>query len=95
MGVEWYRQFVHVSGGIEHEAGADVSQQVLKEVVGCNDHLGIMGRLRWRVKNFSGGIAIGGYSAIASIQERENRKYIRPRLFLDTYWSYTTRVLRL
>jgi REP element-mobilizing transposase RayT len=97
MGVEWYRQFVHVSGGIEQgvEIESDVMKRVIKEVVGCNGHLGIMGRLRWRVKNFSGGIAIGGYSAIASIQKTENRKYIRPRLFLDTYWAYSTRVLRL
>ncbi len=94
-GVEWYRQFVYAAGEIEYEIGTHISERLIKEVVGCNEHLGIMGRLRYRVKNFSEGVALGGYSAIANIQKTENRKYIQPRLFLDTYWSYTTRVLRL
>jgi REP element-mobilizing transposase RayT len=93
--VNWYRQFVYSAGGIEHEGKAHVPQQIIDEVKGCNGQLGILGRLRYRVKNFSEGIAIGGFSAISGIQKSENRKKICPRLFLDAYWSYTTRVLRL
>jgi hypothetical protein len=46
------------------------------------------------VKNFSEGAAIGGASSIERFQGESNRKYIRARNFLDTYWSYATRVLR-
>jgi hypothetical protein len=93
--MDWYRQFVYLAGGVEREGKAHLPEEVIDEVVSLNGHLGIVGRLGYRVKNFSEGIAIGTYSAIANIQESENRKNIRPRLFLNTYWAYTTRVLRL
>ena len=95
FGVEWYRQFVYTAGGIEHEGKAHLPKELIDQVVSCSGHLGILGRLRYRVKNFSEGIAIGGYLAIADIQKSENRKNIRPRLFFNTYWAYTPRVLRL
>jgi putative transposase len=95
FGVEWYRQFVYVSGGIEREGKGHIPKETVKEVLACSGHFGIIGRLRYRVRNFSEGIAIGGYSSIAELQKTSNRKYIRPRSFLDDYWSCTTRVLRL
>jgi REP element-mobilizing transposase RayT len=95
LNMDWYRQFVYLAGGVEREGKAHLPEEVIDEVVSLNGHLGIVGRLGYRVKNFSEGIAIGTYSAIANIQESENRKNIRPRLFLNTYWAYTTRVLRL
>jgi putative transposase len=95
VGIEWYRQFVYESGGIKRKDKASIPQSIVDQVVACNGHLGITGRLRYRIKNFSEGIAIGGYTAIAELQASGNRKYIRPRAFLDTYWAYTTRVLKL
>jgi len=94
-GSEWYRQFVYVSGGIKREGKAHIPQKTVEEVLLYNHHFGIIGRLRYRVKNFSESIAIGSFSSICKFQETANRKYIRPRSFLDSYWSYTTRVLRL
>jgi len=94
-GSEWYRQFVYVSGGIKREGKAHIPEKTVEEVLAYNNHFGIMGRLRYRIRNFSESIAIGSYTAISQLQEMNNRKNIRPRLFLDAYWSYTTRVLRI
>lgn len=95
MSVNWYRQFIYLAGGIEHEGKAHLSNRVINEVIACNGPLGIKDCLGYRVKNFSEGIAIGGYAAIAEIQKTQNRKNIRPRLLTDAYWAYTTRVFRI
>jgi len=92
---EWYRQFVYVSGGIQREGKAHIPEKTVEEVLLYNTHFGITGKLRYRLKNFSESIAIGNFASICKIQETTNRKYIYPRSFLNTYWSYTTRVLRL
>jgi REP element-mobilizing transposase RayT len=94
LGVDWYRQFVYVSGGIEREGKGHIPRETVEEVLACGGHFGIIGRLGYRIRNFTEGIAIGGYSSIAGLQKSANRRYIRPRSFLDEYWSYTTRVLR-
>ncbi|HLP59626.1 MAG TPA: hypothetical protein VK186_12380, partial [Candidatus Deferrimicrobium sp.] len=92
--IEGYRQFVYLSGGIEREGKASLPVQMVDEVVNCHGILKIKDRLGYRLKNLSEGIAIGGYSVIAELQKAENRKNIRPRLFIDAYWAYTTRVGR-
>jgi len=92
--LNWYREFVYVSGGVEKAGKAHIADSLVKQVIACNGHLGILDRFRYRVKNFSEGAAIGGASSIERFQSESNRKYIRARNFLDTYWSYTTRVLR-
>jgi putative transposase len=92
--VAWYREFVYVSGGIEREGKAGIPDSLVKQVVACNGYLGVFDRLRYRVKNFSEGVAIGVHTSIERFQSESNRKYIRARNFLDAYWSYATRVLR-
>ena len=93
--VNWYREFVYVSGGIEREGKARISQRAIDELVACNGYLGVASRLGYRIRNFSEGLAIGGPASISRLQKIEERKHIQPRLFLDTAWAYTTRVLRL
>ena len=92
--VDWYREFVYVSGGIKREGKAGIPESLVKQVVACNGYLGVFDRLRYRVKNFSEGVAIGVHTSIERFQSETNRKYIRARSFLDAYWSYATRVLR-
>ena len=90
--IEWYRQFVYLSGGMERDGKASLPGQVIEEVLNCHGQLKIKDRLGYRLKNLSEGIAIGGYSMIAEFQKAENRKNIIPRLFIDACWAYTTRV---
>ncbi|HLP45836.1 MAG TPA: transposase [Candidatus Kapabacteria bacterium] len=92
--IEWYRQFVYLSGGIEHEGKASLAEKVIDQVLNCHGELKIKDRLGYRLKNLSEGIVIGSYSMIAKFQETENRKNICPRLFIDACWAYTTRVWR-
>lgn len=94
-GIAWYREFVYVSGGVERMDKSRIPGRLVREAAACSGHLGLKDRFRYRVKNFSEGLAVGGYLAISGFQILENRKHIRPRSFLDTYWCYTTRVLRL
>jgi hypothetical protein len=92
--VDWYREFVYVSGGIAREGKANIPESLVKQVVACNGYLGVFDRLRYRVKNFSEGVAIGVQTSIERFQSESNRKHIRARNFFDAYWSYGTRVLR-
>ena len=92
--IEWYRQFVYLSGGIQREGKASLPGKVVNEVLNCHGELKIKDRLGYRLKNLSEGIVIGSYSMIAKFQETENRKNICPRLFIDACWAYTTRVWR-
>ncbi len=92
--LSWYREFVYRLGGIESEGKASISSQVLEEVVSYHGKLGIGDRFRYRVRNISEGLAIGSYIFIAGLQERFQRKFIRPRSFLSGHFLYSTRVLR-
>ena len=93
-----YREFVYKSGGIEVEGKASIPPELVKTVVSYHDRLGIADRFRCRVKNISEGLAFGSYEMIRSLQEKWNRKHIRPRSFMnrdkECYWSFSTRVLR-
>jgi REP element-mobilizing transposase RayT len=95
FGISWYREFVNVSGGIERQDRGSIPPRLVDEVVMCSGALGLTDRLRYRWRNFSEGIAIGGHEAISGFQKRERRKLIHPRALIDSYWCYTTRVLRL
>ena len=93
-----YREFVYRSGGIEREGYAHIWPELVDDVVAYHGRLGLGERFRFRLKNISEGLAIGGYSLIASLQRQWNRKHIRPRSFMgkdkNCTWSFSTRVLR-
>lgn len=93
-GLDWYREFVYISGGVEREGKAQIPQHLIDEVVACNGDLGLSGRLVYRIRNFSEGIALGSQRAIARLQENEKRKHIRPRALKDLPWAFATRVLK-
>ena len=94
-----YREFVYKSGGIERCGSAHICPELVNDVLKYHGDFGIGDRFRYRIKNFSEGIALGNYSLIAHLQKSWNRKYIRPRSFIGKengcHWSFTTRVLRL
>ena len=94
-----YREFVYSSGSIERQGCYNIWPEVVKDVLDYHDHLGISDRFRYRVKNFSEGLAFGSYGLISQLQKEWNRKFIRPRSFVgrdkNCKWSFTTRVLRL
>jgi hypothetical protein len=94
-----YIEFVYKSGGLERSGGASIPPELVKDVLDYHGNFGVGGRFRYRVKNFSEGLALGNYSFIAYLQKSWNRKKIRPRSFMgrdeDCSWSFTTRVLRL
>lgn len=90
----WYREFVYRTGGIDVERKASISGEIVEDVLSYHGRLGIGDILRYRVRNFSEGIAIGTHSFIADIQRRYNRKFIRPRSFTGGKKLFTTRVLR-
>jgi putative transposase len=90
----WYRGFVYCLGGIESEGKATISKEILDKVISYHGKLGLGDRFRYRVRNISEGVAMGGYDFIARIQESFQRKFIRPRSFLSGDVLYSTRVLR-
>jgi hypothetical protein len=94
-----HREFVYRSGGIEREGYAHILPELVDEVVAYHGKLGLGEFFRFRVKNISEGLAIGGYALIAGLQRYWNRKHIRPRSFMgrdkNCCWSFSTRVLRL
>ena len=92
--LSWYREFVYLSGGIEKDGNACISEELVTDVRNCHGQLGIGDGFRFRVKNISEGIAIGSYSFIAEIQKRYKRKFVRPRSFLKGKLLFATRVLR-
>lgn len=93
-----YREFVYKSGGVKVEGKASIPAELVESVVSYHGSLGIFDRLRYRVKNFSEGLAFGNYETIAALQAEWQRKHIRPRSFMDRdkecFWSFSTRVLR-
>jgi putative transposase len=95
-----YREFVYKSGAVERAGKASIPIKLVKEVADYHGALGVSDSLRFRVRNISEGLAFGSYEMIASFQALWNRKYIRPRSFMEKdkgsgTWSYSTRVLRL
>ena len=90
----WYRGFLYCLGGIECEGKASISKEILEKVVDYHGKLGLGDRFRYRVRNISEGVAMGSYDFIARIQEKFQRKFIRPRSFLSGNFLYSTRVLR-
>lgn len=100
-----YREFVYKSGVIPREGKANLSPELVAKVVAYHGALGISDRLRYRIKNFSEGLAFGSYEFIASLQSSWRRKYVRPRPFLgcandgndgkECTRLFSTRVLRL
>ena len=90
----WYRVFVYYLGGIECEGKASISSDILDEVISYHGKLGLGDRFRYRVRNISEGLAMGSYDFIAGIQEKFQRKFIRPRSFVSGNFLYSTRVLR-
>jgi len=90
----WYRVFVYYLGGIECEGKARISSDILDEVVSYHGKLGLGDRFRYRVRNISEGLAMGSHDFIAGIQEKFQRKFIRPRSFVSGNFLYSTRVLR-
>jgi hypothetical protein len=94
-----YREFVYFTGKIEKPGSFNIWPEVVRDVSDYHVGMGISDRFRYRVKNFSEGLAFGNYGLIAQLQEKWNRKFIRPRSFMDRdkscNWSFTTRVLRL
>ena len=92
--LSWYREFVYLSGGIEREGKERIAAELVEDVVKMNGELGIRDSFKYRVKNISEGIAIGSHSFISEIQRKYNRKFIRPRAFMNTNVLFATRVLR-
>jgi REP element-mobilizing transposase RayT len=92
-----YRELVYKSGGVKVKGKASIPAELVEAVVSYHGRLGILDRCRYRVRNFSEGLAFGSYEMIASLQEKMNRKYIRPRPFIGTgnecTWAFSTRVL--
>ena len=96
-----YREFVYKTGGIERSGSAHFWPEIVNEVDAYHSKFGVSDRFRYRLKNFSEGLALGNYALIADLQRRLKRKNIRPRSILGNgkdnscRWSFTTRVLRL
>lgn len=94
-----YREFVYSSGIIKRDLGYNIWPEVVQDVMDYHRNLGISDRFRYRVRNFSEGLAFGSYGLIYRLQTEWKRKFIRPRSFMDRdqhcNWSFTTRVLRL
>ena len=78
---------------MENKAG--ISDRLVNHVVDFHGKPGIGKRLQYRLRNISEGIAIGNYSFISGIQKKNNRKFIRPRSFLEGNRLFVTRVLGL
>jgi putative transposase len=91
---EWYREFVYIAGGIERERKARIPESLINSVISFHGKLNIGDRLRYRVKNFSEGIAVGSFTLIENFQIELRRKIIRPRPLMKGNWCYTTRVYR-
>ncbi len=94
-----YREFVYKCGGVERSGSAHILPELVDDVLKYHGDFGVGDRFRYRIKNFSEGIALGNYALIAHLQKSWNRKKIRPRSFMGKdsgcSWSFTTRVLRL
>ena len=89
----FYRCFVYESGGMRRLDQAHISPTIVKEVKRYHGKLGIGDMLKYRVRNFSEGIAIGSLSFIQNIQTLHKRKFIRPRSVIKNSLLFSTRSL--
>ncbi len=84
---------------MKKKGSCSIWPELVKDVLSYHGELGISDRFRYRLKNFSEGLAFGSYHLIAHFQKLWKRKHICPRSFMDRdkscNWSFTTRVLRL
>jgi hypothetical protein len=65
--------------------------------------LGVLGRLRYRCRNLSEGVAVGTAAFVSTIQRDREQKHVNPRSFMEQASGagppepaalYATRVLR-
>jgi len=93
-----YRDFVYATGDLGKPEGSRAWPGIYDEVTAYHKNFGLTGRLAFRIKNFSEGVALGNYDLIAKLQKVHKRKHIRPRPICgkdsDAPWAYTTRVYR-
>jgi len=89
----FYRCFVYESGGMTRMDKANISPVVVSEVLKYHGKLGIGDMLKYRVRNFSEGIAIGSFAFIEGIQKQHKRKFIRPRKVIKDGLLFCTRSL--
>jgi len=87
IGERWYRQFVYCAG-VQQPKGKPVtvgriSAADAHAIIARQGALGILQRLRYRCRNLSEGVAVGGAEFVASVQHRHGRKHLRGRPFLQ------------
>ena len=89
----FYRCFVYESGGMRRLDQANISPSLVSEVKRYHGKLGIGDILKYRVRNFSEGLAIGSSDFIKDIQRLHKRKFIRPRKVIKNSVFFSTRSL--
>ncbi len=92
VGLGFYRTFVYEAGALESDKGISISPDLVSRVKNLHGELGIGDRLRYRIRNFSEGLGVGGVDFISQIQREYGRKFIRPRKVLGDF-LYSTRLL--
>jgi REP element-mobilizing transposase RayT len=93
VGYNFYRCFVYESGGMRRLDQANISPALVEEVKRYHGKLGIGDLLKYRVRNFSEGIAIGSLAFIQNLQTLHKRKFIRPRSVIKDSLLFSTRSL--
>jgi REP element-mobilizing transposase RayT len=94
LALYWYQEFVHRSGGVKRKGKANLPSELLQDVIRLHGELGIGDTFRCRVRNITGGIALGGYSFICNIQKKMKRKFVRPRPVFSGERLFVMRLLR-
>ena len=89
----FYRCFVYESGGMIRKDKGNISPELVSEVLKYHGKLGIGDMLKYRVRNFSEGLAIGSFAFIENIQKQHKRKFIRPRKVIKDSLLFSTRSL--
>ena len=89
----FYRCFVYESGGMRRMHQSNISPSLISEVKRYHGKLGIGDMLKYRVRNFSEGLAIGSSDFIKDIQRLHKRKFIRPRKVIKDSVLFSTRSL--
>jgi len=89
----FYRCFVYESGGMRRLDQGNISPSLVSEVKRYHGRLGIGDMLKYRVRNFSEGLAIGSSAFIKDIQTLHKRKFIRPRKVIKDGVLFSTRSL--
>ena len=92
--LDFYLECLYFCGDVKSDKKKSAPENTRKQAVACIDRLGIGYKLNKRIRNLSEGIAVGDYNSISNLQKSEERKFIRPRYFLDSQWLCSTRTLR-